>query len=76
MVAPVMAEDKIIQKETISFEKCLNVISTSEDKLLTSPEIKDLSDKKRVAIFTLIDGKLTITCDGENEQVIVSTKMD
>ena len=76
MVSPVMAEEKIIQKETISFDKCLKVISTSEDKLLTSPEIKDLSDKKRVAIFTLIDGKLTITCDGENEQVIVSTKMD
>ena len=45
MVSPVMAEEKIIQKETISFEKCLKVISTSEDKLLTSPEIMDLSNE-------------------------------
>lgn len=67
------AEEKIIQQEKISFEKCLNVITTSQDKLSISPEINDVSDQKRVAVFTLVDGTLTITCDGINGNVTVST---
>ena len=58
------AEEKIIQQEKISFEKCLKVITTSENKLSIAPEIKDVSDQRRVAVFTLVDGTLTITCDG------------
>ena len=54
------AEETIIQQEKISYEKCLKVITTSEDKLSIAPEIKDFSDQKRVAVFTLVDGKLTI----------------
>ena len=69
----VAAEEKIIQKEAVSFEKCLKIIKTSENKLLIAPEIKDLSDKKRVAVFTLNDGTLTINCDGLEGSVTVST---
>ena len=76
IVATARAEEKIIQQETISFEKCLKVITTSQDKLSIFPEIKDISDQKRVAIFKLVDGKLTITCDGIEGQVTVSTKLD
>ena len=68
-----VAEEIIIQQEKISFEKCLKVITTSQDKLSIAPEIRDVSDQKRVAIFTLIDGTLRITCDGEDGNVTVST---
>ena len=75
--APLMssaaAEEVIIQQEKISYEKCLKVITTSETKLSIAPEIKSVSDQKRVAVFTLVDGTLTITCDGVLGQVTVST---
>ena len=67
------AEEKTIQQEKISYEKCLNVITTSADKLSIAPEITSVSDQKRVAVFTLVDGTLTITCDGIEGEVTVST---
>ena len=67
------ADETIIQQEKISYEKCLKVITTSEDKLSMAPEIEDVSDQKRVAVFTLVDGTLTITCDGAEGSVTVST---
>ena len=70
------AEEKIIQKEALSFEKCLKVITTSENKLSIAPKTVDVSDQKRVAVFTLADGTLTITCDGKNNSVTVSTNMN
>ena len=73
LMSGVSAEETIIQKEKISYQKCLKVIVTSQDKLSIAPEIKDISDKKRVAVFTLVDGTLTITCDGQDGSVIVST---
>ena len=68
-----LAEEIIIQQEEISFDKCLKVITTSQDKLSITPEVNKLSDQKRVAVFTLIDGTLTITCDGQKGIVTVST---
>ena len=68
------AQEKIIQQEKISFDKCLNVIITSKDKLSIAPKIKDISDQKRVAVFILADGTLTITCDGIDGNVTVTTK--
>ena len=73
MTSAGFAAENIIQQEKISFEKCLKVITTSQDKLSIAPEIKDVSDQKRVAVFTLVDGTLTITCDGEAGNVTVST---
>ena len=70
------AEETIIQQEKISFEKCLKVITTSQNKLSVAPEITDVSDQKSIAVFTLVDGTLTITCDGEEGNVTVSTKMN
>ena len=67
------AEETIIQQEKISFEKCLQVITTSQDKLSVAPEITDVSDQKRVAVFSLVDGTLTINCDGIEGNVTVST---
>ena len=68
------AEETIIQQEKISFEKCLKVITTSQDKLSVAPEVTDVSDQKRIAVFPLVDGTLTIMCDGVEGNVTVSTK--
>ena len=67
------AEETIIQQEKLSFERCLKVITTSQDKLSIAPEITDVSDQKRIAVFSLADGTLTITCDGIEGNVTVST---
>lgn len=74
LMSDAAAEETIIQQEEISFEKCLKVITTSEDKLSIAPEIQEVSSQKRVAVFTLIDGTLKITCDGIEGNVTVSTK--
>ena len=73
LISDVGAEETIIQQEKISFEKCLEVIMTSKDKLAVAPEITDVSDQKRVALFTLADGTLKISCDGKEGNVTVST---
>ena len=73
VMSQVVAEEKIIQQaKKISFEKCLKVIATSQDKLSLAPEITDVSVQKRIAVFTLVDGTLTITCDGIEGNVTVS----
>ena len=74
--AILFAEEKIIQEEKMSFKKCLNVIEVSADKLSVSPKISDISDKKREAVFALLDGTLTIICDGQKGILTVSTKMN
>jgi hypothetical protein len=73
MVFTAAAEDKIIKKEAITFGKCLNVIATSENKLSIAPKITNVSSQKLTALFTLADGTLTITCDGVEGNVTVST---
>ena len=73
LISSAEAEEIIIQQEKISFEKCLKVITTSQDKLSVAPEITDVSDQRRIAVFTLVDGTLTITCDGIEGNVTVST---
>ena len=72
----VWAEETIIQQEKIAFGKCVKVITTSQDKLSVAPEITDVSDQKRIAVFTLADGTLTIACDGVEGTVTVSTNSD
>ena len=74
MVSHSAAQETIIQQEEISFEKCLKVIAISENKLSVAPEVKDISDQKRVALFKLFDGTLKITCDGIDGTITVSTK--
>ena len=75
-VSLTLAKETIIQQEKISFKKCLEVIDISENKLSVAAEVTHVSDQKRVALFTLVDGTLTITCDGVKGLVTVSTNMD
>ena len=76
MVSLASAEEKIIQQEDIPFDKCLKVITASADKLSIAPEISDVADQKRIAVFTLIDGTLSITCDGVEGKITVSTNIN
>ena len=73
IVSSALAEETIIQQEEMSFEKCLTVILTSEDKLSIAPKITDVTDQNRIAVFRLTDGTLTITCDEIKGTVTVST---
>lgn len=67
------AEENVIQQGNLSLDKCLNVIESSEDKLSIAPLVTDVSDQERTAVFKLSDGTLTITCNGEEGTVTVST---
>lgn len=69
----IFAAEKIIQQESIAFEQCLNVIKVSESKLSIEPKTTDLKTQVRVALFTLSDGQLKITCDGSKNLITVST---
>ena len=73
IISSVTAKEKVIKQEKMSYEQCLTVISTSETKLSISPKITSETDQMRVAIFTLLDGTLTITCDGIDGIVKVTT---
>ena len=73
LMSSALAEETIIQQEKLSYERCLKVITTSQDKLSVAPEITYVSDQKRIAIFNLDDGTLTIKCDGIDGNVTVST---
>lgn len=75
LVRPVIAEEKVIQEEKMSFDKCLNVINVSADKLSVSPKTLADSENKRVVFFELADGILKISCDGEKNLVTVSTNV-
>ena len=47
------------------------MIEISQNKLNIDPKINDVSNTNRVAVFELVDGELTITCDGDEELVTV-----
>ena len=72
-VLPVFAAEKLLQNEEMPFEVCQKVIQGSTEKLLVTPEISDGENGDRIAIFTLQDGKLKITCDGLNKLLTVSS---
>lgn len=76
IVSSALAEETIIQQEEMSFEKCLTVILISENKLSIAPEITDVTDQNRIAVFKLIDGTLTINCDEIKGTVTVSTNLN
>lgn len=67
------ADEIIIQREKMSFERCLNVIAVSEKKLSIAPKISPVSTNIHAAIFYLVDGQLKILCDGEKNIILVST---
>ena len=69
-VTPAWAE-KIIQKEKLSFETCLDVIGKSSERLSVIPDIVIDNNDFRQANFQMSDGILSITCDKQKNEIIV-----
>lgn len=65
--------DTIIKQEKMSFETCLKVIETSENKLSIKSKVSEEPGQKRIALFKLADGTLKIVCDGDKSSIKVST---
>ena len=65
--------ETIIKEEKMSFETCLKVIETSENKLSVKSEISKAPGQKRIALFKLTDGTLKIICDGGKSSIKVLT---
>ena len=65
---------EILQKESLSFEKCLGVIETATDKLNLTPQLTKDEANEKIATFKLVDGSLIISCDGNKNELVVSSE--
>ena len=66
--------ETLLQKEKLSFDKCLEVVNTTSEKLLIEPIIEVRSEVFQTAKFVMSDGVLIITCDAENDELKVLTE--
>ena len=71
-VPQVGAEEKIIQQEKISFEKCIKIITVSQDKLSMLQRLRMFRIKSVRRLRTCRQHP-KITCDGIDGKVEVST---
>ena len=73
IAAPLKAET-VIKEETLSFEKCLDVIATTSAQIAMAPHVT--ADRKNLKIveYDLVDGIWLILCDGKKQCVRVSSK--
>ena len=73
IAAPLKAET-VIKEETLSFERCLDVIATASAQIAIEPRVT--ADRKNLKIveYDLADGTLLILCDGKKERVRISSK--
>ena len=73
IAAPLKAET-VIKEETLSFEKCLDVIATTSEQIAIEPRVT--ADRKHLKMveYDLADGTLLILCDGKKERVRISSK--
>ena len=63
--------ETMLQKEQLSFAKCLEVIETASQKLAVPKNITVDESNLRVVSFEMSDGKLIIKCDGNLEEITV-----
>ena len=66
--------ETVIKEETLSFEKCLDVIATTSAQIAMEPRVT--ADRKNLKIveYDLADGTLLILCDGKKELVRILSK--
>ena len=74
LIAFPLSAETVIKEETLSFEKCLDVIATTSAQIATEPRVT--ADRKNLKIveYDLADGTLLILCDGKKERVRISSK--
>ena len=61
----------LLNKETMSFKKCTEVIETSALKLSLKPILLEESENIKIAEFKLEDGSLVISCRGKINELTV-----
>ena len=73
ITTPLKAE-AVIKVDTLSFEKCLDVIATTSTQIAIEPRVS--ADRKNLKIveYDLVDGIWLILCDGKKQCVRVSSK--
>ena len=74
LIAFPLSAETVIKEETLSFEKCLDVIATTSAQTALEPRVT--ADRKNLKIveYDLADGTLLILCDGKKERVRISSK--
>ena len=68
----ILAKSVLTERKMV-FEKCLEVIQLSSLNLGVDPKFEVKTKDKSIAHFKMIDGTLTIECDGISGELIVST---
>ena len=72
IIFPLSAYSEILlEKETLSYNKCLEVIKTTSEKLSVEPLVEGEDEIFRKASFKMSDGVLSIICDAENNELKV-----
>ena len=74
LIAFPLSAETVIKEETLSFEKCLDVIATTSEQIAIEPRVT--ADRKNLKIveYDLADGTLLILCDGKKQRVRISSK--
>ena len=71
--ATILSSETVLQKEKITFEKCLEVIELSAVNLGVNPDIKVKTKTEHIAHFVMLDGVLSIRCDKKIDEMVVSS---
>lgn len=66
--------EEILQNKSMAFSTCLTVIKNSEINLSIEAKITRKEETFREAEFDLIDGTLTIKCDGGNDTFTMTSE--
>ena len=64
----------MIKEDTLSFEKCLDVIATTSVQIAMEPRVSAEPNSLKIVEYDLADGTLLILCDGKKERVRISSK--
>ena len=74
LIAASLKAETMIKEETLSFEKCLDVIATKSAQIAIEPRVTaDRKHFKNVE-YDLAGGILLILCDVKKERVRISSK--
>ena len=73
IAAPLKAET-VIKEDTLSFEKCLDVIATTSVQIAMEPRVSADRENLKIVEYDLADGILLILCDGKKQRVRISSK--
>ena len=68
------ASETVIKQQRLSYQLCLEVISTTSEKLSIAPRITADTPDNYVVEYNLTDGRLVIICDKKKEEIRILTE--